>query len=154
MLIQSFNRLVSPLTRCRRRRVRLRTVLIVPFMIQLLATVGLTGYLSWRNGQRAVNDVASQLRNEVTTRVQLRLKDYLEKPYLITRINHRSARLGLLSLEDKQFSEYLLWEQIQLFDSVYAIYFGSEQGEFVYINRSTLYLNTLYKKIKKWFFLQ
>ncbi|ERT08078.1 sensory box protein, partial [Lyngbya aestuarii BL J] len=131
MLIQSFNRLVSPLT----RRVRLRTVLIVPFMIQLLATVGLTGYLSWRNGQRAVNDVASQLCNEVTKRVQLRLKDYLEKPYLITRLNHRSARLGILSFEDKQFSEYLLWEQIQLFNSVYAIYFGSEEGEFIYVKR-------------------
>ncbi|EAW39334.1 response regulator [Lyngbya sp. PCC 8106] len=131
MLIQSFNRLVSPLT----RRVPLRTVLIVPFMIQLLATVGLTGYLSWRNGQRAVNDVASQLCNEVTQRVQLHLKDYLEKPNLITRINHRSARLGILSFEDKQFSEYLLWEQIQLFNSVYAIYFGSESGEFVYVKR-------------------
>ena len=131
MLIQSFNRLVSPLT----RRIPLRTVLIVPFIIQLLATVGLTGYLSWRNGQQAVNDVASQLRNEVTKRVQLRLKDYLEKPYLITRINHRSAKLGILSFEDKQFSEYLLWEQIQLFNSIYAIYFGSEEGEFVYVKR-------------------
>lgn len=131
MLIQSFHRLVSPLT----RRVPLRTVLIVPFIIQLLATVGLTGYLSWRNGQRAVNDVASQLRNEVSKRVQLHLKDYLEKPSLITQINNRSARLGLLSLENKQFSEYLLWEQLQLFNSVYAIYFGSESGEFVYVKR-------------------
>ncbi|WP_413162939.1 response regulator [Capilliphycus salinus ALCB114379] len=131
MLIQSLNRLVSPLT----RRVRLRTVFIVPFMIQLLATVGLTGYLSWRYGQRAVNDVASQLRNEVTKRVELRLREYLEKPYLITQINQRSAKLGILSFEDKQFSEYLLWEQIQLFNSVYAIYFGSEEGEFVYVKR-------------------
>ncbi len=131
MLIQCFNRLVSPIT----RRVPLRTVLIVPFIVQLAGAVGLTGYLSWRNGQQAVNHVASQLRNEVTERVQLHLKNYLEKPYIITQINNRAARLGLISFDNKQFSEYFLWDKLQIFDSVYAIYFGSEQGEFVYVKR-------------------
>ncbi len=36
----------------------LRTTLIVPFVVLILVSVGLTGYLSIRNGQQAVNDVA------------------------------------------------------------------------------------------------
>lgn len=34
----------------------LRTVLVVPFVLQIFAAVGLTGYLSFRNGQQAVNE--------------------------------------------------------------------------------------------------
>ncbi len=40
--------------------------------------VGLTGWLSLRNGQKAVNNVASQLLNGVTTRVDEHLENYLK----------------------------------------------------------------------------
>jgi hypothetical protein len=46
----------------------LRTVIIVPFILQILGAVGLVAYLSFRNGQQAVNDVASQLRREISDR--------------------------------------------------------------------------------------
>lgn len=39
-------------------KVPLRIVLIVPFVLQIFGTVGLVGYLSLRNGRKAVNDVA------------------------------------------------------------------------------------------------
>ena len=49
-------------------RFPLRLVLIVPFIVIIVCAVGLTGYLSFQNGQRAVNDVATQLRQEITHR--------------------------------------------------------------------------------------
>ncbi|MDG2618162.1 hypothetical protein P7L53_18125 [Thermoleptolyngbya sichuanensis XZ-Cy5] len=49
------------------RGLPLRSFLVLPFALQIFAAVGLTGWLSIRNGQRAVNDVASQLRIEVAT---------------------------------------------------------------------------------------
>ncbi|TAG55098.1 MAG: hypothetical protein EAZ28_23400 [Oscillatoriales cyanobacterium] len=42
----------------------LRAVLIVPFVLQIMGAVGIVGYLSFRNGQKAVNDLASQLRTD------------------------------------------------------------------------------------------
>jgi hypothetical protein len=39
-------------------KVPLQAILIVPFVIQTVGTVGIVGYLSFRNGQKAVNDVA------------------------------------------------------------------------------------------------
>ena len=51
-------------------RVSLRTVLIVPFVLQIFVAVGLTGYLSLRNGQKAVNDLADRLSNEVSDRTE------------------------------------------------------------------------------------
>ncbi|MGB8689743.1 MAG: hypothetical protein WCD53_20730 [Microcoleus sp.] len=43
----------------------LGVVLIVPFVLQIVGAVGLVGYLSFRNGQKAVNNLASQLMSEV-----------------------------------------------------------------------------------------
>ena len=48
----------------------LRTVLIVPFVLQIFATVGLVGYLSFKNGQKAVNEIADRLMAEVGSRVE------------------------------------------------------------------------------------
>ena len=76
----------NPITANTRKR-SLRSVLVVPFVIQIFAVVGLTGYFSLRNGQRAVNDVASQLRNEISERIQDELADYAERPHLINQIN-------------------------------------------------------------------
>ncbi|NJK72868.1 MAG: hypothetical protein HC942_00220 [Microcoleus sp. SU_5_6] len=48
----------------------LRTVLILPFVLQIAGGVGLVGYLSFKNGQKAVNNLASQLMSEVSLRVE------------------------------------------------------------------------------------
>ncbi len=54
----------------RSRKVSLRLVLIVPFVLQVAIAVGITGWLSLRNGQKAVNDLAAQLQGEVSARIQ------------------------------------------------------------------------------------
>ncbi|MEO8890591.1 MAG: hypothetical protein ABI417_03490 [Coleofasciculaceae cyanobacterium] len=64
-------------------KVPLRTLLVVPFVIQISAIVGLTGWLSLRNGQLAVNEVTIELRKEVVARLQQRFRDYLKVPHLL-----------------------------------------------------------------------
>ena len=56
-------------------------------MLQIVGTVGLVGYFSYRNGREAVNDVASQLQVEISDRVQFYLKTYLTTPHLVNHIN-------------------------------------------------------------------
>ncbi len=128
---QFFQRLVSPVI----RQVPLQTALIVPFILQISAAVGLTGYLSWRNGQEAVNDVAYQLRHEVTERVQLHLQNYLSIPPLINQINTQALQNNYLDFDQIDRSEYFLWQQVQLFPSVYANYIANEAGQFISVRR-------------------
>ncbi|WP_293126894.1 adenylate/guanylate cyclase domain-containing protein [Okeania sp. SIO1I7] len=111
----------------------LRAILIVPFVVQIFGAVGLTGWLSLRNGQQAVNEVTTQLRNEVSTHIQERLKDYLEAPKVIAQINWDAINLGHLNLQDTASLTQQFWRQRFLFDSVNisAIYFGSAQAEFI-----------------------
>ena len=62
------------------RKLRLRTALVVPFILQIVAAVGLVGYLSFRSGHRAINDLANQLQKEVNNRVNHHLETYLKMP--------------------------------------------------------------------------
>jgi signal transduction histidine kinase len=113
----------------------LQNILTLPFLLQIFITVSLVGYFSWRNGQQAVNNVASELRNEVTLNVKQHIDNYLEKPQLIVELNQKAAKLDQLSLVDLQGIETDFWQQIQIFNSVYAIYWGNEQGKFAYVKR-------------------
>ena len=78
----------------------LSRVLVVPFVLQIALAVGLTAYLSIRNGQKAVNAVANELRREVVHRVEQNLESYLSDLQQVLRSNQNVAELQLLNLEN------------------------------------------------------
>ncbi|WP_293360425.1 MULTISPECIES: hybrid sensor histidine kinase/response regulator [unclassified Microcoleus] len=90
----------------------LRLVLVVPFVLQIFAAVGLTGYLSLRNGQQAVNDVSSQLRQEISDRLNLQVLNYLEKPYLVGQTIVAAAQENQLNLTDVTKLERTFWQLV------------------------------------------
>ena len=108
----------------------LRIVLVAPFVAQIVA-VGLVGYLSFRNGRRAVNNVAHQLRSEITARIEEHLDTFLNTPHQITQVNANAIRQGLLDVYDLDIMERHFWGQIQVFDSVTSTYFGYTDGGLV-----------------------
>lgn len=117
-------------------RVSLRSVLVIPFVLQLALAVGLTGYISLRNGQRAVNEVASQLRQEISNRILERLTDHAEIPHLVNQINADAVRRGDLQTQDAASEEYL-WRQIEYLEDVTWLYYGAaSNGSFVGITRT------------------
>lgn len=116
----------------------LRVVLVVPFLLQIFGTVGLVGYLSYRNGQQAVEDLAHQLMDGVGDRVELYLDTYLATPQLINRINADAVRNGQLDPTNLSQLERHLYTQILQFDSVTSIMFGSSQGTFRTVHRNLL----------------
>ena len=119
---------------------RLRTALVVPFVLQIVATVGLVGYLSFRNGQKAVNNVASQLRREVVARVQVHLRNYLAKPHLIQQIHINTIRQKLLDPSNFDQMERYFWLQSQFLDpNIGTMAFANAKGEFVGANKAEKY---------------
>lgn len=128
---QNFLRLIPK----RLLRIPLRVALVVPFVLQISTAVGLTAFFSLRNGQKAVNEVATQLRNEVTTVIHQHLTDYIEIPQLVTKINANYVRFGELSLKDPKSLEHHLWHQMQLFKPLNPIAFANAQGEIHSVDR-------------------
>jgi signal transduction histidine kinase len=113
----------------------LRLILVVPFFLQIVAAVGLTAWLSLRNGQKALNEVTSELRTEISDRVGSQLMNVLETPHQINQANYDLIRLGVFELDNLKMMQYHFWQQIQAFDSIDYIQFGTANGEFLAVER-------------------
>lgn len=113
----------------RSKKLPLRLILIVPFVLQIFAAVGLVGYLSFRNGQKAVNHLAEQLMSQASNQVDRQLDNYLAMPHKINQINSNAVQIGLLKLHDFKNTGRYFWQQMQVFDVSY-IYYALVTGEY------------------------
>jgi class 3 adenylate cyclase/HAMP domain-containing protein len=116
-------------------KVPLQIVLVVPFVLQIFAVVGLVGYLSFRNGQKAVNDLATELSSRITERINQHLQNYLNTPHLLQKVTASAIRNENLKLENFTNLERQFWSDIQLSDAVDYIFFGDEEGNFIGVQR-------------------
>jgi class 3 adenylate cyclase/HAMP domain-containing protein len=116
-------------------KIPLQIVLVVPFVLQIFAVVGLVGYLSFRNGQKAVNDLATELSRRITDRIDQHLQNYLSTPHLLQKVTASAIRNGNLNSENFTRLERQFWSDIQLSDAVDYVFFGNEEGHFIGVQR-------------------
>ncbi|MFB2939428.1 histidine kinase dimerization/phospho-acceptor domain-containing protein [Aerosakkonemataceae cyanobacterium BLCC-F154] len=116
------------------KKVPLRFILVVPYVVQISTAVGLTGWFSLNNGQQAVNNLASQLLDEVSERVSLHLNNYLAAPPQINQINLAAIDQKMLNVNNFSTTGRYFWKQMQSFNVSY-ISFGNPQGEFIGVER-------------------
>lgn len=116
------------------RGVPLRLVLVVPFVLQILTAVGITGWISLRNGHKAVHDLATQLRSKTSDQVTHHLEDQLLIPHQINQLNIDAIEAGILDLQDFAGLERTFYRQMRIFGVDY-INFANPQGEFIGIER-------------------
>ena len=116
--------------------ISLRTVVGVPFIFQMVVTVSLVGYFSYRNGQHAVHDLASQLRNELTARIDQHLQTYIKIPHSINRLNADALSEGEINfITDNGVNQFL--QQIKIASFVNSVYCGDHQtGHFIGVSRT------------------
>lgn len=117
------------------RQLSIRTVLLVLLIGEILAVVGVTWWLWYRHGQRAVHDVESQLRNELTDRIHDHILGFLKTPDRINQVNEDAHRMGRLPLEDVEKLREYLWRQLRAFDSISYIDVGTEADDFIGLER-------------------
>lgn len=117
-------------------RLPLRIVITIPFVVQVVAVVGIVGYLSFRNGQLTVNTLASQLRTELTARILQQIEATIERPYVINQINANSFFRGDIDVAEIR-GAHQFWQQAQVFPSTNLIYCATEEeGAFLGVGRS------------------
>ncbi|RUT00557.1 hypothetical protein DSM106972_073280 [Dulcicalothrix desertica PCC 7102] len=127
MSIKRLNRFFRPKFE---RSFSLTTVLSVPFVLQTFTAVLLVGYFSYHNGQMAVNNLATQMRSEISKRIDQKLDSYLETAHQVNKTNLQAVKLGMLDLNNFQKTGQYFWNQLQIFDVSY-INFGNTKGEFI-----------------------
>ncbi|MEB3280583.1 MAG: ATP-binding protein [Lyngbya sp.] len=127
MLIQSLNQSLSQLS----AKIPLKTLLVVPFVLQIVSAVGLVGWLSFKNGQEAVNKLATELQEQANSRLQLFLDNYFTIPQQINKINQDAIQLGLIDLENLSTLGLYFAKQIEVFDVSYINFGGREINQFI-----------------------
>ncbi|BAU09901.1 integral membrane sensor signal transduction histidine kinase [Leptolyngbya sp. NIES-3755] len=110
----------------------LQPVLIVPFLLQIFIAVGLVGYFSFRNGEKAVNQLAEQLVARVNQQVDDHLDNYLAMPVQLTQMNADAIAHQELDLNDPIATGRYFWRQAKAFPHLsyagYALTDGRESG--------------------------
>ena len=100
----------------------LQLFLIVPFVLQIFGAVGLIGYISFRKGEQAVEELAEKLIHKVTQTVDSRLDSYLSIPHQVNQINADAIQMGLIDLSDREATAQYFWRQMQAYDLTYVGY--------------------------------
>ncbi|MEC4802866.1 MAG: adenylate/guanylate cyclase domain-containing protein [Jaaginema sp. PMC 1079.18] len=114
----------------------LRTVVVVLLVAHVGLTAALIGYLAFRNGQKAVNDLASQLRRELTARIEQELTRYLDTPHDINRVSASALLSGDLRIDDAA-SAGLFLQQMKVSPFLNSVYCGSDRdGNFLGVTRA------------------
>lgn len=114
----------------------LRMLLVVPFVLQIFAAVAITGGLAFYNAQEAVNDLAGQLRSEVTTRIQERIENYLEIPHQVNNLENNALHLGELNTSDIPQRDRHFWQQLKNFTPISHHYMAMPDGQYFGARRS------------------
>jgi signal transduction histidine kinase/CheY-like chemotaxis protein len=108
----------------------LRLILVLPFVVQIFGAVGLVGYLSFKNGQQAVNDLVDGLMDKSSNLVSKHLDNYLRIPPKINQINVDAIELGLLDLKDLKTAGHYFWKQLQAYPDITYISYALTTGEY------------------------
>jgi methyl-accepting chemotaxis protein len=125
------------------RKLGIRTVVIASFVVPIVTAVGLTGWLSIRNGQKSVDTLVNRLSEEVTGRVSNRILSFADTPYQFLQINSSAVRAGNLRLNDAENLAKYFWYQIQITPAVPYVYYANEAGDFVGVWKQSEDLTTL-----------
>ena len=115
----------------RAQKLPLRMVLVVSFVLQITAAVGLTTALSWRNGQKAIDELAVQLSEKSIGSIRGHLQTYLLQPNLMQRNSRSNLFYGDVPLGDHPLIARHFWHQIRASDGVSSIYLGYPDGSFL-----------------------
>ena len=114
----------------------LRQILIASLISQVLVAVGLTSYFSWKNGRKTVEELALRLSREVAAHTQEHVADYLKIPTTFLNINRVFANLQHLDTNNSEELKDVFWQQAQIYPEVNTIFYGSQTGDFVEIEKT------------------
>lgn len=118
------------------KKLSMMVMLSAALVFLIVAAAGLIGYISLRNGKRAVEDLAAQLQAQILSSIQEKLGDYLAMPHRLNRLNADILVQNPAMIEDLERLQPVYIRQLKAFDFVTTVAIGIEQqGNYVGVGR-------------------
>ncbi|HEY9691031.1 MAG TPA: adenylate/guanylate cyclase domain-containing protein [Oculatellaceae cyanobacterium] len=115
--------------------VPLRIAIVVPFLLQITAVVGIIGWLSFRTGQQSVNILTNNLSSQISDNIAQQVQNHLNPPQLIEQLTTSAISTGNLDIEDFSKLERFFWSQVKQQPPGTTFQFGNERGEFIGVRK-------------------
>ena len=122
---------VSRLANKALRKLPLRLVLTLPFVVQTVGAVTLVGYLSYRSGQQAIADLANQLMQAKGNQIVQSLEHYLKTPKDLVRENQVAMKLGTLDWRNTSLISTYFVEQLKIHTNVSGLMITTQSKDFL-----------------------
>ena len=120
-------------------------VLTISIVAIVLLSVGLISFISFLNEKNAIENLSGQIQNQVNSRVELQIDDYLQVPQTINGTNLNFMKLNHFTFNSNDLNKYFLSEfnqysdtkpitngsNLNLNSNVMAITYGDEQGNYI-----------------------
>jgi len=117
---------------------KLRTVLIFPFVVLIIAAVSFVGYLSYQSSQSSVYYLADQLARSIGERIESALNTYISTPQTLNLIHEEefienkfyANNTINITPENALKMEHYFWRQMKVHPEISFTYIGTHAGEF------------------------
>lgn len=112
------------------RYIPLRWMLIVPFVLQTVGIVGIVTYLSYRSGEKTIENLSEQLMSEIGDEINTHLNYFLNNAQRLNQLNKEVIERGIIDVNDPEKLTKYFWQQLQKYDFNYINY-GTEKNDFI-----------------------
>ena len=112
-------------------KISLRVALVASFVLQIIVVVGVTGWLSFRNGQNSVTALMNQISDRATDHARTHIRTFAETPHQFLQVNQAAVATGNLDITNVETLLRYFDLQTQITQAVPFVYFGSPAGDFV-----------------------
>lgn len=113
------------------RPLSLNSILVVPFVLQIIGAVSLTGWLASRSSRYAVREAINELTIQVNDKIESHIDYYLKMPHLILQANGIAITSKVLNADDLTGLEQHFFSQLQFYTAVDYLFFGRADGQFL-----------------------
>ncbi len=116
-------------------KTNLRSLLVLPFVFQILVVLGIVSYLSYRTSQKALQEITSNLQQEIILRIENNINGYLEEGNHLNQINQNNLIFNPSLINDlRELGRFFVY-QYRWNNTANIIAFVRKDGSYVEVSR-------------------
>ena len=112
-------------------KIRLRFILIIPFILLNFGTVAFVGYLSYSNGKKAVENLANELMNQASNRISDHVHNVIAPLQSAVRANGDILSENLLNINDRPAIQKYLYTQLRMSPIPFSTFFIDKNKNYI-----------------------
>jgi len=118
------------------RPVSLRTLLVVPLVLQMTATAGVISLVSYLSDQHNADQNATRLQIRTSRQVAEYLRNYLDTPQQVIQTMAEEVESGRLDPADSKATTKFLWQLHRTFPEAPYLNYGLANGNFIGVGQT------------------